>query len=104
MWNLEKDELWFLIKCYNDYVQDFIIDRNLEDSLPVCLGEFYNNEYQEYYQYYLDLLWNDLSYVGVDEKDNITEDFYIWKSGTFRENIWHWFDERVERRNWQKIF
>ena len=104
MWNLEKEELWFLMKCYNDYVQDFIDNRDLEWEQPICLGEFYNNGYQEFYQDYLDFLWNELADVGVDERDNITEDFYIWESGTFRENIWYWFDERVERRNWQKIF
>lgn len=62
-----KEELWFLMKCYNDYVQDFINNRDLEWELPICLGEFYNNEYQDFYQYYLDLLWNDLAYVGVAE-------------------------------------
>lgn len=101
MWNLEKEELWFLIKCYNDYVQEFIDDRNLEDSTPVCLGEFYNNEYQEYYQYYLDLLWEELEDVPVNEfGTKIDEDFYVFKKGTDKEKIWRWFDERVERWDW----
>lgn len=95
LWELEKEDLWFVIKCYNDYVIDFVDNRNLEDDLPVCLNEFYDNEYTECYQLYLDYLWNDFSYIGIDDKDNITEDFYIWKAGTNRFDIWHWFDDRI---------
>lgn len=96
---LDKLDLWFVIKCYNDYIKSFIEEtQELEDieRTPVCIEEFYNNEYQEYYQYYLDLLWEDLGYINIDEKENIDEDFYIWQKGTNREIIWHWFDERVE--------
>ncbi len=104
MWNLEKEELWFLIKSYDNYIQNFINNRDLELELPICLEEFYKTEYQNFYQYYLDLLWNDLADIGVDDKDNITENFYIWKKGTFREDIWHWFDERVEGGIGEKYF
>lgn len=95
MWNLDKEEMWFLLKCYSDYV-DEKIDNEYDTGYPVCLKEFYNNEYVELYDHYLDYLWEDLGYIAIDKYDNIDEDFYIWKKGTHREKIWHWFDERVE--------
>lgn len=48
--------------------------------------------------------WENVTPAFYNNIYDVLLDFYIWKSGTFRENIWHWFDERVERRNWQKIF
>jgi len=43
----------------------------------------------------LEKFWDEkFSQTCVDEDCNIDEDFYIWKAGTFREDIWHWIDER----------
>lgn len=77
---LDKLDLWFVIKCYNDYIKSFIEEtQELEDieRTPVCIEEFYNNEYQEYYQYYLDLLREELIYIldnaKIKEKKETTE-------------------------------
>lgn len=103
LYDLPKEEIWFLLKCYNDYIVD--LDDDETDRVPVCIQEFYNNEYKEYYQYYLDLLWEDLAYIPVDDNMNIEEDFYIWGKGTnCIDTIWHWFDERVEGGIGNKYF
>lgn len=52
---------------------------------------------KEYYDNTLDKLWEELSDVPLDNTGEIIEDdFYIWKKGTLKEEIWHWFDERVQ--------
>lgn len=44
---LDKDELLDLIRAYDEYIQN-ANDENLYSSgwLPVCLNEFYDNEFQ----------------------------------------------------------
>lgn len=38
-------------------------------------------------------LWDELTDVPMNPvTECIEEDFYIWPKGTFREDIWHWFD------------
>lgn len=39
-------------------------------------------------------LWQELGDIPVDDDGNTEEDFYHWKAGTDREDIWHWFGER----------
>lgn len=38
-------------------------------------------------------LWEEFGNIILDEDDRIAEDFYIWKEGTDRDIIWHWFDD-----------
>lgn len=39
-------------------------------------------------------LWKELGDVTIDPKTEcITQDWYDFKAGTPREDIWHWFDE-----------
>ena len=42
--DLNLDELFHLIGCYNNYVMNFDYER---DVYPVCVYEFYEYEYQE---------------------------------------------------------
>jgi len=28
-------------------------------------------------------------------EDEIEDDFYCWEKGTYRFDVWHWFDERL---------
>lgn len=39
-------------------------------------------------------MWSELGDICINENDCIEEDFYWWKSGTDRYEIWHWFDEQ----------
>lgn len=43
--DLSKEELLEFIKEYNNYVVDFYEEHDLGD-IPVCVSEFYYNEYQ----------------------------------------------------------
>lgn len=52
---------------------------------------------KEYYDNTLDKLWEELSDIPLDNTgEKIDTNFYIWKKGTLKEEIWHWFDERVQ--------
>lgn len=95
MKNVYLDEdLWFVVKCYNDYVRD-MFDYPIDDrNIPVTLDEFYNNDYLENKEEFLNYLWEDFEYIDIDKNGNILEDFYIWKKGTHRGDIWEWFDIR----------
>ncbi len=39
-------------------------------------------------------MWGEFEDVPIDKDECIEEDFYHWKAGTERFEIWHWFDER----------
>ncbi len=43
----------------------------------------------------LKLLLINFSEIPTNSKDEIEEDFYIWKKATDRFEIWHWFDEKL---------
>ncbi len=38
-------------------------------------------------------MWNFLEDVCIDKDENIDTDFLLWGKGTYRMDIWHWFDE-----------
>lgn len=46
---------------------------------------------------YLESLWESLRDVHTDKNECIDQFWYIFKKGTFREDIWHWFDERYSK-------
>lgn len=48
--NLSKDELLDLLSAYDKYIKDIIEDLPLAyiDRVPVCINEFYNNDYSYY--------------------------------------------------------
>jgi len=45
----------------------------------------------------LEELWLNFEDTPIDENENIDDDFMFWEKGTFREDIWHWFDEMHSR-------
>lgn len=52
---------------------------------------------EEEYDNTLDIIWEQLGDISVNENGTIIEqDFYIWKKGTEKEKIWHWFDDRLK--------
>lgn len=52
--DLSKNELLRLIRLYDKYVIEFFDDEVHEGMIPVCIEEFYNNEYQEINDNYCD--------------------------------------------------
>lgn len=44
--DLDREDLLFLIGCYNNYVVEFY-DEHEEGMYPVSVYEFYENEFQE---------------------------------------------------------
>lgn len=58
--------------------------------------EMYSYVTDEEYDNTLDKMWKEFGDTPVDEMSVIIEDnFYVWKKGTEKEDIWHWFDVRV---------
>ena len=41
----------------------------------------------------LEVLWEYFDDIPVDDDGLLENPFLIWGVGTFREDIWHWFDE-----------
>ena len=82
-------------------VSSFIDDKEkMNDIFKLSKSEFlksYRYLAEEDYQATIDKLWEQLSDIPVNNTGEIIEDkFYIWKKGTLKEDIWHWFDERVQ--------
>lgn len=44
---LNREELLKLIKAYNKYIIEFFDEEVHEGMIPICIEEFYNNEFQE---------------------------------------------------------
>jgi hypothetical protein len=42
----------------------------------------------------LEELWRQNANICIDGNECIDTPFHIWPTGTPREEIWHWFDER----------
>lgn len=55
----------------------------------------YAIRYQEFSLMQLELLWDDLSHIVINDDDEIESDFYCWEKGTPNFEIWHWFDEKL---------
>ena len=39
-------------------------------------------------------LWRDFSDVPINDWDEIEQPFMHFQAGTYRFDVWHWFDER----------
>lgn len=39
--------------------------------------------------------WVEFSTISINNNDEIEEDFYYWEKGTYRFDIWYWFDEKL---------
>lgn len=79
---------------------NFIDDKEkMKDLFELSRNDFlkmYSYLTEEEYENTIDKLWEELGNVWVDETGvYIDQDFYIWKKGTEKEEIWHWFDVRV---------
>lgn len=53
------------------------------------MNKFYNKKYTDED---LEKLWEEFGNIPIDENDNIDQDFYMWRKGTYKFDIWHWFD------------
>ena len=79
---------------------DFIDDKEkMKDLFILSRNDFlkmYSYLKEEEYDNTLDIMWEKFGDIPVDENGiTIEQDFYIWKKGTEKEEIWHWFDVRV---------
>jgi hypothetical protein len=40
-------------------------------------------------------MWEEFADTPINFEDEIEVDFYLWEKGTYRFDIWHWFDEKL---------
>ncbi len=43
----------------------------------------------------LEKMWEELGDLPINNYVEIELDFYWWEKGTYRFDIWHWFDEKL---------
>ena len=43
----------------------------------------------------LEKMWEEFGDIPTNFDDEIEVDFYYWEKGTYRFDIWHWFDEKL---------
>ena len=43
----------------------------------------------------LKMMWEEFADVPINRDDEIEQYFYFWEKGTYRFDIWHWFDEKL---------
>jgi len=43
----------------------------------------------------LENMWEEFSNIPINTDDEILESFYHWEKGTYRFDIWHWFDKKL---------
>lgn len=67
-------EVNHILDLFNHNLPDIIYDNRL--SLPL-----------------LEIMWDQFGDIPINNDDEIKQDFYCWKKGTYRFDIWHWFDK-----------
>ncbi len=40
-------------------------------------------------------MWNEFGNIPINDSDETEQDFYHWEKGTYRFDIWLWFDEKL---------
>lgn len=88
---------------------NFITDKEkMYDLLLLTKEEFlksYSYLTEEEYNNTLDIMWEQLGDIPVNETGNkIKVAFYNWDKNTEKEEIWHWFDKRVDGGIGNKYF
>jgi hypothetical protein len=43
----------------------------------------------------LEKMWEEFGDILTNSDDEIEVDFYYWEKGTYRFDIWHWFDAKL---------
>ena len=42
----------------------------------------------------IESLWNEFGDIPINDDDEIEEPFLDFEAGTYRFDVWHWFDDR----------
>ena len=88
---------------------NFINDKEkIRDLLWLNRNQFlstYSYITEEEYDNTLDLIWQQLGDIPVNEEGTLIEDdFYNWDKGSELDLIWHCFDDRLEEGIRERYF
>ena len=89
-----------MLNFHTDLIERFVGHRIkglalwVQEDMVKAYEEMSQEKYLKFSDELLEVFWNALGNVCIDEDENIDEDFWIWGKGTFREDIWHWFDDK----------
>lgn len=79
------------------YKQSIEILQILQDAIISEEDEFikrYPDKSSNFTDADLEDAWKLLSEVNINNRDEIEQDFLYWPAGTYRQNIWRWFDKK----------
>lgn len=71
-----------------------------DNYCPSCLEEGYLMDLDSncyYTDHDLEQLWGAFGDIPINDLDEIEEPFLDFPVGTYRFDIWHWFDERYSK-------
>lgn len=63
------------------------------DWFNSVIPDVFNDNY--FSEVLLEIIWEEFGDIPINNDDEIELDFYCWKKGTCRFEIWHWFDEKL---------
>jgi hypothetical protein len=41
--------------------------------------------------------WDEFANIPITNDDKLDQSFYLWKKGTDKMLVWHWFDEHYSK-------
>lgn len=85
--NVDSCILWAAYKLFVEEDYKFIWKRIIIKGIDYS-KEFFTTDKL------IEAMWDTLTDVNVDENDCIEQDWFVFTTGTEKEYIWHWIDER----------
>lgn len=89
-----------VVKCLNCKTVFAETDMTIPGHCPYCVCgnmlEEKSSTSEAWYDTDLLQLWRLFGDIPIDENDDIVEPFMDWPAGTYRFDIWQWFDKKYE--------
>lgn len=60
--------------------------------MTLTSGNYYEYNEPQMSKETIEALWAEFANICVDDNDCIDTSFCGWECGTYRDDIWHWFD------------
>lgn len=99
--NTFNPEPWWLTRYWeaenNQRLQTFAEEGDCFDPdaprSPYILAKIKARIEKDAYLWELQEMWSKFANTPINNEDEIEVPFYFWEAGTYRFDIWHWFDK-----------